>query len=108
MTIDVGVVSFGSLHARGFKSDHGSATVTRRDRAAAACDLAPWLLQVEIEGQQRYSFWPNEESASVAALEVLGLLAEAAAAEKRASDARAAACAVVVADVFAPKKDRTL
>lgn len=103
----IAVTSIEPVQTLGFKSDHGAATVRRRDRGAAR-DLAPWLLEVEIDGHQRYSFWPDERSAAAAALEILGLLAEAAAAEALASQALAAAIAVLESDAFAPNKDRNL
>lgn len=90
----------GLLQSLTYRSDHGRAVVRRREHGAAV-DVAPWVLEVELEGHQRFGFWPDEPTASAAALEVLGLLAEAAHAEERARAAIGAAAAVVEADVFA-------
>lgn len=88
------------LDALHFRTQHGAALVRRRIRGAAI-DLAPWLLEVEIGGQQRYGFFRTEEAGAGAALEILGRLAEAAHAEDVAVAALVAAGAVVEADAFA-------
>ena len=92
----------GLLRSLTYRSDHGLAVVRRREHGAAL-DVAPWVLEVEIVGQQRFGFWHDEPSASAAAIEVLGLLAEAANAEERAQVAIGAAADVVEADVFADR-----
>lgn len=73
-----------------FASDHGKAVVRRRDRGAGL-DVAPWVLEVHIGGADRYGFWPDENAATAAAFEVLGHIAEAAAAEEAAVAVVAAA-----------------